>query len=134
MRAYNPRRTLIGFAVALLLVLGDVQSVSAKKGAKKNRNKATSQDREYWAKRTECEPIVQRDATCGTAIQKENCILKCVSDACYADVYGDDPLEDGEVDNVRGKSFRSCVKKEIKERDAKVAQVEAEMKTQKAVS
>ena len=35
------------------------------------------------------------------------CVHQCVSPACAAELYGDDPLEEGEVD-VRAHSFRAC--------------------------
>mmetsp|Transcript_8398 Transcript_8398/g.14458 ORF Transcript_8398/g.14458 Transcript_8398/m.14458 type:complete len:133 (-) Transcript_8398:206-604(-) len=126
MRVYQLRRALLGFALAWLCVLGNVESVSAKKSKKYRNNKSPSQDREFWAKRSECEPIVERDTSCVTAIDKENCILKCVSDACYKDVYGSDQLEDGEVDTVRGKSFKNCVKTEIKEKEQAISKIEME--------
>jgi hypothetical protein len=45
-----------------------------------------------------------------SAIDMENCAMRCVSPECYENVYGDDPLEDGEVDVVRGRTFRSCAR------------------------
>lgn len=41
---------------------------------------------------------------------------------CYEETYGSDPLEDGEVDTVRGRKFRVCAKawlKDEKERKAR---------------
>ncbi|BBN12585.1 hypothetical protein MPTK1_5g21280 [Marchantia polymorpha subsp. ruderalis] len=48
-------------------------------------------------------------------IAKENCALRCVSGGCYNTVYGEDPLEEGEVDIRRGREFRNCLRKEIQE-------------------
>ncbi|KAI5070391.1 hypothetical protein GOP47_0014734 [Adiantum capillus-veneris] len=47
-----------------------------------------------------------------SAIEKENCALRCVSAACYEKIYGDDPLEEGEIDFKRGREFQYCVRKE----------------------
>ena len=45
-----------------------------------------------------------------------------MSNACYDNVYGADPLEDGEVDVVRGRTFRSCARNEV--RNIKIAEVD----------
>lgn len=47
-----------------------------------------------------------------SAIVRENCALRCVSAACYALIYGDDSLEEGEVDYRRGREFKYCVRRE----------------------
>ena len=41
-----------------------------------------------------------------------NCVNECVSSECYAEHYALEPLEDGEVDSKRGRSFTACVRKE----------------------
>ena len=57
------------------------------------------------------------DARCGASqIDFDNCILRCVSETCYDSVYG----EEGEVDVVRGRTFRSCARNEL--RNLKVAE------------
>ena len=75
------------------------------------------------AKRAECEVEVAKDETCSRSqIDMENCILRCVSNTCYGNIYGDDPLEEGEVDVVRGRTFRSCARNEV--RNIKIAEVD----------
>ena len=49
-----------------------------------------------------------------SAIAAENCALRCMSGTCYGQIYADDPLEEGEIDTVRGRKFRNCVKKELR--------------------
>ena len=49
-----------------------------------------------------------------SAIAAENCVLGCISEACYGDIYAADPLEEGEIDTVRGRKFRTCAKKELR--------------------
>jgi Domain of unknown function (DUF4787) len=54
--------------------------------------------------------------TCSSFIPEEglNCVLACVSPACYGIVYGLRPLEDGEVDFTRAIEFESCLKDELR--------------------
>ncbi|XP_057851070.2 uncharacterized protein LOC131061417 isoform X2 [Cryptomeria japonica] len=40
---------------------------------------------------------------------KENCALRCLSAVCYEHIYGDDPLEEGELDYKRGKEYKYCM-------------------------
>ena len=55
------------------------------------------------------------DAACASsAIAMDNCVLKCVSARCYDNVYGGDPLEEGEIDVARGRTFRSCARTELR--------------------
>jgi hypothetical protein len=37
-----------------------------------------------------------------------NCISLCISPACFQQIYGDGPLEDGEVDYSRARAFDAC--------------------------
>jgi molecular chaperone DnaJ len=43
-----------------------------------------------------------------------NCVYKCLSSTCYDTVYGDNPLEDGEIDTVRYRTYQNCVRQEFK--------------------
>ena len=85
--------------------------------AKKNNHRRNqSLDREVKAKRAECEEELRDDPSCAvSAIDMDNCVLRCVSPTCYANVYGSDPLEEGEVDVARGRTFRSCARGELRE-------------------
>ena len=40
--------------------------------------------------------------------QNINCILRCISPACYATIYAPHPLEQGEI-NVKFQSFKMCL-------------------------
>ena len=74
-----------------------------------------SLDREVKARRAECEIEMRADAACASsAIAMDNCVLKCVSARCYDNVYGGDPLEEGEIDVARGRTFRSCARTELR--------------------
>jgi len=67
-------------------------------------------DRKMSMKRETCERTVcapyHRD-------EGQNCANKCVSEACYEEVYANEPLEDGEIDHYRGRLFTYCVQKEL---------------------
>ncbi|XP_066388472.1 uncharacterized protein [Miscanthus floridulus] len=43
--------------------------------------------------------------------EKENCVLRCLSPECYDLIYGGDPLEEGELDYVRGQEYKYCMHK-----------------------
>ena len=43
------------------------------------------------------------------------CVTQCLSPACHERIYGDDPLDLGEVDRVRFADFELCAKRELKE-------------------
>ena len=68
-----------------------------------------------WKKRMK---ICEKD-TCSHLHPDEgmNCVNKCTSVTCFEQVYGDDqggPLEDGEVDTIRGRKFTACLRKEAR--------------------
>ena len=50
-----------------------------------------------------------------SAIEMDNCVLRCVSSRCYEAVYGEDSLEEGEIDVRRGRMFQSCARTEMKD-------------------
>jgi hypothetical protein len=84
--------------------------------SKAANRRTQSLDREVMVKRAECEAALKGDVEClTTAIEFDNCVLRCVSHRCYRAVYGDDALEDGEVDTQRGRTFRSCSRTELRE-------------------
>lgn len=43
------------------------------------------------------------------------CVKACMSPICNRDVYGNEPLEPGEVDQERSRRFRTCFHKERRE-------------------
>lgn len=44
---------------------------------------------------------------------------RCVCEECYQEVYGDDPLEDGEIDPERSRTFTACTRRVYRERKRK---------------
>jgi Domain of unknown function (DUF4787) len=69
-------------------------------------------DRIIKQKKSHCEI-----STCSKLIPDEayNCVYTCMSPACYSEVYGSSPLEDGEVDTHRYFLFTKCMHNELKD-------------------
>ena len=44
--------------------------------------------------------------------ERVNCVSKCVSPDCFEKIYGKQPLEDGEIDEVRKNRYNSCISAE----------------------
>mmetsp|Transcript_34019 Transcript_34019/g.105275 ORF Transcript_34019/g.105275 Transcript_34019/m.105275 type:complete len:108 (+) Transcript_34019:843-1166(+) len=72
-------------------------------------SKQGKSDRQFRQKKKQCEqtacPSLPADANA-------NCVHACVSQTCYDEIYGEEPLEDGEVDSKRARAFSSCVRRE----------------------
>ena len=68
--------------------------------------KGKSQDR---IRREECEKleVCKWDET-------ENCVIRCMSMKCYEKIYGDIPLEPGEMHRDKYQLFLDCFRKEEK--------------------
>lgn len=51
---------------------------------------------------------------CGAYVTEENlnCVSACLSPACFERVYGEEPLEDGELDFGRARLFDDCYMEE----------------------
>lgn len=62
--------------------------------------------------RLEC----QNEGECALLVPEEslNCVNQCLSHTCYERIFAPDPLEDGEIDIVRGQQFEDCVKEELR--------------------
>jgi hypothetical protein len=71
-------------------------------------------NRQYYSIRSSCE---NGSSECADVILEESvpCVTRCISSACHDRVYGDSPLEAGEVDRLRYAEFEACAKKEVKE-------------------
>ena len=96
--------------------------VQAKRTSTATRNNRAKQPRQQLhATRIECETT----SPCIDLIPEEsmNCIFECTSSACYQEIYGSSPLEDGEIDIARASEFAICAEKEIK-RNRKLERLE----------
>lgn len=82
------RRHLIIFTMLIILVHSN------------NKNKATSKfDRSY----IEC-----KNSRCQNRPNDESCILICVSENCYKEIYGNYLLEYGEINYELKNQFEQC--------------------------
>jgi len=57
---------------------------------------------------------------CGALAEDErkNCVAKCLSPACFDEHLGNDPLEDGQVDDMRQTRFNACAAFKFRVKDA----------------
>lgn len=70
--------------------------------------------REYL-KACEQSPGCWQEPYSQTATERTHCVTHCVSSHCYNQVYGPDPLEEGEID-VRLNSFKGCFHQALQRR------------------
>lgn len=110
--------------VVVLLLLSDVLPVVTAK-RQKPRRKRTNSKQEMQARRMTCE---MECLTQWVPEEAMNCIHTCRSPACFAQLYGEDPLEPGQVDTERAEVFDRCNMNEIleekkKEREARKQQM-----------
>jgi len=99
-----------------VLALG--AGVGPAEGKPRQRARNTKLERDFKARRAGCEANVRGgSAPCGgtSEIERENCVLRCISTKCYGDFYAEDPLEEGEIDTRQGTRFRSCAKAELRQ-------------------
>nr|AAN05335.1 Putative DNAJ protein [Oryza sativa Japonica Group] len=72
-------------------------------------------DNEIREKKSACYTDVENGlwgwACKSSATEKENCVLRCLSPECYDLIYGGDPLEEGELDYIRGHEYKYCMHK-----------------------
>lgn len=68
-------------------------------------------DRIWKQKKAKCEK-----KECGRLVPEEayNCVNQCVSPKCFGEIYAENPLEDGELDNARYRQFTGCVRLETR--------------------
>lgn len=68
-------------------------------------------DTVFRSRKHECEA-----ETCGHITPPElaaNCVNECISKECYDEVYAVEPLEDGEIDYARSRTFQSCFRRRL---------------------
>lgn len=63
-------------------------------------------DKKYKSVRQHCETNADCHGLWG--VKHTACIRKCMSPFCYKELYGEDDLEEGEID-VRLNSFKGCL-------------------------
>merc|ERR1711939_476893 len=123
-RPAAPHIAILLLVCALVLPAG----VEAKRRAGASRNKQTA-DQEMRLKKLDCERN-----TCShlDGESRLNCNYKCISEPCYQEIYGQDELEEGEVDTERGRLFGFCYRRfyrqQMEERKERVRQEAAEQR------
>lgn len=110
MMQYSLKALLLFIAVVVVFARPPGQ-IDTKFGGGMKKGESNRIDRIWKTTQSNCE---KKD--CGTLVPEEayNCVNKCVSSACYEEVYGDNPLEDGEIDSVRNRKFVGCVRQEVR--------------------
>ncbi|KAA8491769.1 hypothetical protein FVE85_8251 [Porphyridium purpureum] len=102
-RRVAPRLVLVVLAALLLCCCALVQAV-------KSKRKGGSFYRAMRVRKARCE----QSETCAEGVVSDEdfvpCVLRCLSESCYAEVYESDPLEEGEVDRPRWNRFQSCLR------------------------
>ncbi|KAH9490197.1 hypothetical protein Btru_049406 [Bulinus truncatus] len=63
-------------------------------------------DKRYKSARQRCEMEAECQGLWG--VKHTKCIRMCMSEFCYNELYGEDELEEGEID-VRLNSFKGCL-------------------------
>ncbi|KAK9278825.1 hypothetical protein L1049_028404 [Liquidambar formosana] len=101
--------------VALAIAIAeDGQQFEPYRTCRRNMNRErTTMDNEIRQRKNECYSDVESGLwgwQCKSSmIAKENCVLKCLSPACYELVYESDPLEEGEKDFIRSQEYKYCM-------------------------
>ena len=94
--------------IAIFLVENNKNSFIRAANAHTKRKKL---DRVWRAKRRDC--ITSEECKLIHPEENDNCINKCTSIQCFDKIYGDEPLEPGEVDFHRWRLFTTCARKEV---------------------
>ena len=116
-RTHDPAMRLgLGFALAIVLVC--LSSCQAASQSQKNRR----WDRVWKRRRKDCiagtvggEGGEGENCALQHPDENDNCVNKCTSRACYAEVYASNPLEPGEIDMPRLRDFQRCARNEARE-------------------
>eukprot|EP00928_Gymnodinium_smaydae_P094740 TRINITY_DN8003_c0_g1_i1.p1 TRINITY_DN8003_c0_g1~~TRINITY_DN8003_c0_g1_i1.p1 ORF type:complete len:148 (+),score=32.08 TRINITY_DN8003_c0_g1_i1:215-658(+) len=71
-----------------------------------------NQPKLHWKKENECAKTACKHIHTD---ENDDCLAKCVSEKCHAEIYASDPLEPGEINKEKGTMFNKCVKEEGEE-------------------
>jgi hypothetical protein len=109
-RTPTPSYLVLAVKILLVFVILFLLPKLVSGGRQHGRKKVKRMEIEMRSTRIICEKEI-----CAAFIPEEsmNCVLFCVSPACYETVYGE-PLEDGEIDIPRAKEFDTCLKVEFR--------------------
>jgi hypothetical protein len=106
-------------ACVLLLLLMCLSHVAARHSSAKpssnNRRYSTYVgDREFRQRKVDCS---SSECAGKTGADELNCTYKCMSPTCFAEIYGHDEIEEGEIDSSRSRLFNTCFKRFMKEEE-----------------
>ncbi|PXF47099.1 hypothetical protein BWQ96_03176 [Gracilariopsis chorda] len=101
----SKRITLLPLLVVVLLLL-TFHTLPAQ--ARLNQKTNHQVWRRLRQSRQQCAQSIQICDVPQTADDIENCVLRCMSSQCYNLVYSQHPLEEGEVDDARMRTFMKC--------------------------
>lgn len=74
------------------------------------KKKEKQKERQIRALKEDCENKLKCNAAVG--LEAINCARRCMSASCFNELYGPDPLEEGEID-VRYNSFKGCIVEKV---------------------
>ncbi|XP_076434711.1 uncharacterized protein LOC143274699 [Babylonia areolata] len=103
------RRNVFIIAVALFLMtelLFPVTQARVQYQFKRYTYRKKRDDKKYRNAKQRCEMSSECHGLWG--VDHTKCVRICISETCYNELYGDDPLEEGEVD-VRLNSYKGCL-------------------------
>lgn len=103
--------------VVIILLLPKLVTGAPKPGGR--RNKKLMQ--QFESMRFDCE-----HSTCKEFLPEESsmCVSRCISAACHEEIYGENPLEDGEINVPRAREFEKCVKEQLRAERAQQARTQ----------
>lgn len=108
-------RAHVLFVSLILISCSYLVSVDAGKPKTRGntKRKTAVAAREYNRKRRECDASVTECEY--EQYDRDNCVLRCISQPCFQSIYANDPLEDGEVDETRSRAYKKCAKEQFKD-------------------
>ena len=99
----TPKVKAVGLGLLVIMALAGAILVSSKTPRQKRLDRSLTEARRDCERKT-CIHLPEHEAT--------NCVNECLSPACFAQVYGEEPLEPGELDHARFRVFNACTKRE----------------------
>ena len=102
------KRSLVLLVLVLLLLMEFLSPVDARVEFQYKRYtyRKKRDDKKYRTAKQRCEMSSECQGIFG--VDHTKCVRICISETCYNELYGEDPLEEGEID-VRLNSFKGCL-------------------------
>ena len=102
------KRSLVLLVLVLLLLMEILLPVDARVEFQYKRYtyRKKRDDKKYRTAKQRCEMSSECQGIFG--VEHTKCVRICISETCYSELYGEDPLEEGEID-VRLNSFKGCL-------------------------